>query len=304
MQETIIEVKSLTKKYGEFYANKDISLNIKKGGIYGLVGENGAGKTTLIRLLAGLVSKTSGEIKFYGSSDERDLINARKKFSFIVETPYYVPEMTAYDNLNLQRLQKGINDKKVIDRSLKLAGLEHTGKKQAGKFSLGMRQRLGIAIAMLDSVEVLVLDEPINGLDPQGIIEMRNLLIKLNREYGITILISSHILSELSQIVTDYIFMSDGMMIKQISKEQLNIECSVNYTLDTSDNDKAINVLKKNGYDFNINNLHKLIVFGNVNIPNLSKGLFDNGICIYELFESTTSLEQYYLSLMEGYKND
>lgn len=245
MQETIIEVKSLTKKYGEFYANKDISLNIKKGGIYGLVGENGAGKTTLIRLLAGLVSKTSGEIKFYGSSDERDLINARKKFSFIVETPYYVPEMTAYDNLNLQRLQKGINDKKVIDRSLKLAGLEHTGKKQAGKFSLGMRQRLGIAIAMLDSVEVLVLDEPINGLDPQGIIEMRNLLIKLNREHGITILISSHILSELSQIVTDYIFMSDGMMIKQISKEQLNIECSVNYTLDTSDNDKAINVLKK-----------------------------------------------------------
>lgn len=301
MGENIIEVSNLTKTYGDFNAVKDMSFTIKKGGIYGLIGENGAGKTTLIRMLAGLIAKTSGTISFYGNSDEKSLTEARKKFSFIVETPYHIPSLTAYENLNLQRLQRGIKDKSSIDRVLKLVNLENTGKKTADKFSLGMRQRLGIAIAMLEQVDVLVLDEPINGLDPQGIIEMRNLIKKLNTELGVTIIISSHILSELSLTVTDYIFMSKGHLIKQTNYNDLMKECDVKFTLDTSNNKKAEAVLKKLGNSYKTQD-NKLCILGKPHIPTISKELHSNGIYIYELFESTMTLEQYYISLMEATK--
>jgi ABC-2 type transport system ATP-binding protein len=275
---------------------------IIRGRIYGLIGENGAGKTTLIRMLAGLIIKDSGTIKFYNSSNEKDIIKARKKFSFIVETPYNVPDFNAYNNLNLQRIQRGINDKSVIEKSLKLVGLENTGKKLARDFSLGMRQRLGIAIAMLDDIDVLVLDEPINGLAPQGVIDMRNLILELSQKYGITVIISSHILSELSQIATDYLFMAHGKMIKQISNEELLEECRANHTLKVSDNKTAAMVLKNMGLDFEQKAGDKFIIKGNVNIPELSKAMFDHNVYIYELFESTISLEQYYISLMEEYR--
>lgn len=303
MFRNIIELEHLSKRYGEFYAVNDVSLKIEKGKIYGLIGENGAGKTTLIRLLAGLITKSSGKISFYGSCKENDLVKLRKKFSFIVETPYYSAGMTAYDNLNLQRIQRGVKDKSAIDRVLKLVSLEDTGKKKVGQFSLGMRQRLGIAMAMLDDVEVLVLDEPINGLDPKGIIEMRNLILSLNKNMGITVIVSSHILSELSQTVTDYIFMSNGKMIKQISNDELLVECRENYTLNTSDNKQAESVLSDIHSDFKINADGKIVLIGNVDIPLVSKSLFNNNIYIYELFESTLTLEQYYISLMEESKN-
>ncbi len=305
MSGNIIELDHLSKKYGDFYAVNDVSLKIEKGKIYGLIGENGAGKTTLIRLLAGLITKNSGEIKFYDSCKENELVELRKKFSFIVETPYYSAGMTAYDNLNLQRIQRGIKkDKSKIDEVLKLVGLEDTGKKKASQFSLGMRQRLGIAMAMIDNdVEVLVLDEPINGLDPQGIIEMRNLILNLNENMGITIIISSHILSELSQTVTDYIFMSNGKIVKQISNDELLVECRANYTLNTSDNKRAEKILANINTEYKTSDDGKLILMGDVDIKLLSKNLFDNNIYIYELFESTVTLEQYYISLMEENKN-
>ncbi|MEE0931066.1 MAG: ATP-binding cassette domain-containing protein [Acutalibacteraceae bacterium] len=304
MEENIIETIGLTKSYGSFNAVDNVSFSIKKGRIYGLIGENGAGKTTLIRLLAGLITKTSGEIRFYGDSDEKFLEKARKKFSFIVETPYYVPSMSAYDNLNLQRIQRGIKDKEVINKALKLVNLEDTGKKQAKNFSLGMRQRLGIAIAMLDDVDVLVLDEPINGLDPHGIIEIRNLILKLNKQYGITVLISSHILSELSQMVTDYIFMAEGKVVKQLSNDELLLECRQSYTLQVSNNEKTKKILTDMDREFIINDNKKFLIFGDIDIKLLSKQLFDNQVYIYELFESTMSLEQYYISLMEEFVNE
>lgn len=303
MSQNIIEIEHLSKSYGEFYAVNDVSLKIEKGKIYGLIGENGAGKTTLIRLLAGLITKSSGKISFYGSCDENELVKLRKKFSFIVETPYYSAGMTAYDNLNLQRIQRGIKDKSAIDRVLRLVSLEGTGKKKAGQFSLGMRQRLGIAMAMLDDVEVLILDEPINGLDPQGIIEIRNLILSLNKNMGITVVISSHILSELSQTVTDYIFMSNGKMVKQISNDKLLVECRKNYTLNTSDNKQAESVLSNIRIECKTSDDGKLILMGDVDIKLVSKNLFNNNIYIYELFESTLTLEQYYISLMEESKN-
>ena len=297
MSENIIEVKALTKSYGDFYAVKDVSFNIKKGGIYGLIGENGAGKTTLIRMLAGLIYKTSGEIKMYGKSDEKSLVEARKKASIIVETPYYVAGMTAYQNLNLQRMQRGIKDKSRINKALELVGLEYTGKKNVGKFSLGMRQRLGIAIAMLGNTEILVLDEPTNGLDPMGIIEMRKLIKRLNKEFGVTVIVSSHILSELALTVTDYLFMKNGSMIKQVSADELKKECGQRYTLNTSDNKKVEAILNKCGIGY-INKENKLILLGETDVKKFSKELFDNNIYIYEFFESTLTLEQYYLSLI------
>jgi len=253
-------------------------------------------------MLAGLISKSSGTISFCGSSSELDLLNSRKKFSFIVETPYYVPEMTAYENLNLQRIQKGIEDKACIEKALELVGLQNTGKKPARHFSLGMRQRLGIAIAMLTDVDVLILDEPINGLDPEGIIEIRELIERLNQEKGITVLICSHLLEELSKLVTDYIFVDNGSIIKQISADNLLQECEKSYTLNTSDNIQTFTLLSQWLAPENIEATSngKIVLTGNIDIPKASQTLYNNQVLIYELFESTMSLEDYYIALING----
>ena len=201
----VLKAEALTKIYGHHKALDNFSMHIPKGAIYGLVGKNGAGKTTLLRLICGLQEATSGDYTLYGvSSRKHEILNARKEMGAVIETPAIYLDMSATDNLKGQYRILGIRSFDTIPELLKMVGLENTGRKKARNFSLGMRQRLGIAIALVGNPRFLVLDEPINGLDPQGIIEMRQLLLNLNQQYGITILVSSHILDELSRLATHY----------------------------------------------------------------------------------------------------
>ncbi|MBR6483649.1 MAG: ATP-binding cassette domain-containing protein, partial [Clostridiales bacterium] len=202
MNSIVMETKGITKKYKHTLALDNVALKLEKGKIYGFIGQNGAGKTTLIRLITGLSFPTGGEISLWGKTGEKELQEQRKRIGSLIEGPALYPYMTAYQNMETQRIQRGIPDKSIIDKTLKLVGLEDTGKKKVRNFSLGMKQRLGIAVALLNTPEFLILDEPINGLDPSGIVDVRNLIKKLNKEYGMTILISSHILEELYNTAT------------------------------------------------------------------------------------------------------
>lgn len=191
MNSVILEARSLTKEYKQTLVLDHINLQIKKGKIYGFIGQNGAGKTTFLRLVTGLAFPTSGTLSLWGKSETVELQKQRKRIGSMIETPALFPAMTAYQNMEIQRIQRGIPDKTVIKRTLDMVGLNDTGKKRVRNFSLGMRQRLGIAMALLNTPEFLILDEPVNGLDPAGIVEIRNLLKTLNREYGMTILVLS-----------------------------------------------------------------------------------------------------------------
>ena len=249
MTKFICETKNLSKKYKDFYALKNVNLTIPKGEIYGLVGENGAGKTTLIRLLTGLNFKSEGEIILFGHKD--NLQHERSKIGCTIEMPALYKDMTASQNLEVQRIQRGIPNKKCITDTLELIGLSNAGKKRVANFSLGMKQRLALGVALLGEPEFLILDEPVNGLDPTGIIELRELLKKLVKEREVTILISSHILSELHQLATCYGFLHKGELLKQISAEELNEECKRHICLRTDNIQKTTLLLEQKG---NINN--------------------------------------------------
>lgn len=222
MNETVIAVEQLSKEYKFGMAVDGVSFQIRKKGIYGLVGPNGAGKTTIMKMLGGLVHPSAGTIHMYGDAGELKPEQARRHMSFIIEQPYLQQGATAYQNLEKMRLMKGLPDKERIHQVLELTGLGNVNpKKHVRKYSLGMKQRLGIAGALLSEPSVLILDEPINGLDPEGIIEVRELLLNLNRERGVTMLISSHILTELSHLCTDYLFINHGRIVKSITHEEL-----------------------------------------------------------------------------------
>ncbi|MBQ8107114.1 MAG: ATP-binding cassette domain-containing protein, partial [Ruminococcus sp.] len=224
--EYVLRTRDLVKKYKSFTALEGLTMNVPKGAIYGFVGRNGAGKTTLIRLVTGLQHPTSGEFELYGvKNTDKKISGSRKRMGAIVESPAVYLDLCARDNLKQQYRMLGLPDLSGIDELLELVGLSGTGSKKAKNFSLGMRQRLGIAVALCGSPDFIVLDEPINGLDPQGIIEIRELILKLNRERGITILISSHILDELSKLATHYGFLDHGKMIREMSAEELEKAC-------------------------------------------------------------------------------
>jgi len=232
MNDIKIAVEHLSKEYKMGMAVEDVSFQIRKKGIYGLVGPNGAGKTTIMKMLGGLVHPTAGEIHMYGKTGEENLNEARKHASFLIENPYLRLGSTAHQNLEKQRIMKGLQDKGRIEEVLELVGLLDVNKKKTvRKYSLGMKQRLGIAGALLAEPDLLVLDEPINGLDPEGIIEIRELLLNLNQTKEMTILISSHILTELFLLCTDYLFINRGKIIKNITREQLIDECGANPSL-------------------------------------------------------------------------
>ena len=214
MKEYILETEGLCKSYRRFQALKDLSIHVPRGSIYGFVGKNGAGKTTLIRLICGLQTPTSGIYRLYGTENTaREITKARQRMGAVVETPAIYYDMTAAENIRQQYRVLGRSGKDGISELLELVGLGETGKKKARHFSLGMRQRLGIAVAMAGAPDFLVLDEPVNGLDPQGIVEIRELILRLNREKNITVLISSHILDELSRLATHYGFIDGGRML-------------------------------------------------------------------------------------------
>jgi ABC-2 type transport system ATP-binding protein len=213
----ILETNGLSKTYGHTHALSGVNMSVPAGSIYGLVGKNGSGKTTLMRLVAGLTFPSSGSFTLYGAADGAPLREARKKIGAVIEVPAVYPTMSAYDNLAMQCRIKGVRDTACIAALLKTVGLADTGKKKVHTFSLGMRQRLALALVLVGDPDFLLLDEPANGLDPEGIIEMRELLLRLSREKGKTILVSSHILSELSRLATHYGFINNGALIKEIN---------------------------------------------------------------------------------------
>jgi ABC-2 type transport system ATP-binding protein len=306
MGEVLIEVKNLKKQYMKQKAVDDVSFQIREGMICGLIGPNGAGKTTIMKMLGGLVLPTGGSISLYGATDEAGLARARSRMSFMIEAPYMKEKMTARENLEKQRLQKGIPDQNRVDEVLKLVGLEHTGKKLVKQFSLGMRQRLGIANALLGKPEIMIMDEPINGLDPEGIVEIRELLLKLNREEHITIVISSHILSELSLLCTDYLFIHHGQLIQSMSASGLRDVCREYYHIHTDNDELALAVLLEQlhvtGYD--VEEDHSIRLYEQLeDLKTVSKTLFEHGVVPLELSMHGANLEQYYMD-MAGEEHD
>ena len=298
--EYVLRTTNLTKMFYGKTAVNSANIEIKKGEIYGLIGKNGAGKTTIIRMIDGLASPTDGEIELFGSYD---VDNGRRKIGTMIENPALVPHFTAYQNMELQSIIVGEKDKSEIDRILRDVGLDNTGKKKAKNFSLGMKQRLAIGLSLLGKPEFLLLDEPINGLDPIGIKEVRNLIIKLNKEYGITILISSHILSELYKIATSYGIISNGSLIKQLTSEELNDHLKEYIRIETTNEESVSKFLKDEFdvreieigdgyvyvYDHDINDIAKInnrLACCNLNVSAISK--------------ETPDPESYFINLMEG----
>lgn len=303
--EYVLKTDRLSKHYGRFKALNDLTMNVPKGAIYGFVGKNGAGKTTLIRLICGLQEPTSGEYSIYGVAHSNSRIAmSRRRMGAVVETPSIYLDMTAADNLEMQYRVLGIPSYDGISELLKLVGLENTGRKKAGNFSLGMKQRLGIAIALAGDPDFLVLDEPINGLDPQGIVEMRELILKLNREYRITVLISSHILDELGKLATHYGFIDNGRIIREISAVELDAACRKCLRVETTNVKSLARVLDDMKIEYKIISDTKTDVFAKVNISQLTLALANEGGEIVSVQERDESLESYYMSLVGGGKNE
>jgi ABC-2 type transport system ATP-binding protein len=300
--ESIISTNALCKRYKKQMAVDHVNMHINQGDIYGFVGENGSGKTTVIRLITGLISPTFGSFELFGTNSSSKKIGyARSRIGAIVESPSIYLNMSAYDNLKTQCAICGIDDKKIID-ALKDVGLEHlyNDKKHAGDFSLGMRQRLGIAMALLSNPEFLILDEPMNGLDPAGIVEIRELILKLNRERGMTFLISSHILTELSLIATKYGIISKGKLIKEITSNELHNECSKTTLISSDTPEKLLETVKNSITNECEITADGVKILGNLDLTALLAAIISSKIKITSVNCSETSFEDYYLSVIGG----
>ncbi len=303
--EYVLQTNGLTKKYRHFKALNQLTMNVPKGALYGFVGRNGAGKTTLIRLICGLQFPTSGGYTLYGRKDtDKDISRSRRRMGAVVETPSIYLDMTAQDNLKYQYRILGLPSYAGMEDILKLVGLADTGDKRAGNFSLGMRQRLGIAIALVGSPDFLVLDEPVNGLDPQGIIEIRELILKLNRERQITFLVSSHILDELSRMATHYGFIDRGQMVKEVSAADLEKSCRKCIHLEVTDTGALARVLDGMDAEYTILSDREADVYAKIGVSRLTLALAEENCDVISLRERDESLESYYVSLIGGQKND
>ena len=301
----VLKTNAITKKYKDFKALDGLTMNVPKSSIYGFVGRNGAGKTTLIRTVCGLQPPTDGTFELYGVKNTDSAISdTRKRMGAVVETPSIYPYLTAKQNLEIQHEIMGIPSTKNADALLELVGLKDTGKKKAKDFSLGMRQRLGIAVALCGSPDFLVLDEPINGLDPQGIIEVRELILKLNREKNITILISSHILDELSKIATHYGFINDGHIVREMSAEELENECRKCVRMKVTDTSVLARNLDGMGIEYKIIDHESADIFASPNITKLAFRLWEEKCEILYVSEHDESLESFFISLVGGGSNE
>ncbi|MGI5893975.1 MAG: ABC transporter ATP-binding protein [Candidatus Merdivicinus sp.] len=301
MEETIFSSNGLTKRYRDL-AVDHISLCIKPGQIFGLVGKNGAGKTTLIRMITGQTFPTSGDFSLFGQTGERELNQMRRRIGCMVETPSFFPYLSAHDNLEFYRIQRGIPGRETVDAILRQVGLADTGKKKFKNFSLGMKQRLGLGLALLGSPDFLVLDEPINGLDPMGIVEFRDVLLQMNRQHGTTILISSHILSELSNLATDYAFIDQGRLLEQISAEEIRVKCRDCLEIAVNNAPQAatlLDTLDRPEYEVLPGNIIRL--YSHMEDPQtISKLLIDGGVSLLSIHTHSSNLEDYFLNLMGG----
>lgn len=300
----VLKTNSLCKHYKDYKALNSLTMNVPKGSIYGFVGKNGAGKTTLIRLVCGLQLPTSGDFELYGvKHSDKEISKSRRRMGAVVETPSIYLDMTAEDNLKQQYRILGMPSFDGITELLKLVGLENTGRKKAKNFSLGMRQRLGIAVALCGDPDFLVLDEPINGLDPQGIIEIRELILKLNREQKITVLISSHILDELSRLATPYGFIDSGRIVREMSAEELEAACRKCMRITVSNTAVLASVLDEMKLEYSVIDDKTADIYAKPNITQLSLALAKDGCEVLLLEEHDESLESFYISLVGGADN-
>jgi len=301
--EKVLETYNLTKRYGKTIALDKVDMSIKQGDIYGMVGENGAGKSTIMKIIAGLSTQTDGEVCLFGAKTKKELMIARNKIGCLIETPTLYQDMTAWQNLEIQRVQRGIPGKKVIGDTLEMVDLKDTGKKRVKNFSLGMKQRLGLAIALLGSPKFLILDEPINGLDPQKIRYIREVLQRLNREEGTTILISSHILPELHQLATVYGFIHQGSLIQQISDKDLDEQCKKHVHIEMDNVEKGSSILDDTFFDCDVkvypNGVVRMYKYDG-DVADVTRKLVEANIGVREIGYRGEDLETYYTNLLEG----
>lgn len=299
--EYVLETNGLSKRYRAFTALNGLNMHIPKGSIYGFVGRNGAGKTTLIRLICGLQEPTDGSITLYGAKNtDTEIYRCRRRMGAVVESPAVYADMTAVENICQQYRVLGLPSDDGIKELLHLVSLGDTGKKKAKNFSLGMRQRLGIAIALAGNPDFLVLDEPVNGLDPQGIIEMRELILKLNREHGITVLISSHILDELSRLATHYGFIDGGRMVKEMSAEELEKRCRKCLRAEVSDTKALARVLESMNAEYRIIDFNHADIYAEIPVTTLVSALAIENCTVNKIVEQDESLESFYMNLVGG----
>ncbi len=304
--ENCLTTHNLTKRYRKFTALDNVNMTVPKGAIYGFIGKNGAGKTTLIRVICGLQAPTQGDYTLLGAdyADKKNLSKVRKHIGAIVETPAVYPDMTAYENMKHQSIIVGNPSFDQISELLSFVGLEDTGKKKVKNFSLGMRQRLSIAMTLVGNPDFLVLDEPTNGLDPQGIVEIRELILKLNKEKNITFLISSHILGELSKLATHYGFIDNGKLIKELTASELEAQCRKKILIKATGKKALSTVLDKTDYEYKMLSPDECEIYGEINVNDTLKLLADNGLTVSRISEKDEDLETYFINLVGGEVND
>ncbi|MBL1227831.1 ATP-binding cassette domain-containing protein [Enterococcus sp. BWB1-3] len=292
MSNLLLKTTNLTKKYKNFTALDEVNMSIYEGDIYGFIGKNGAGKTTLIRTITGLIFQTSGSY---------DYLKKGITVSAVIEAPAIYPDLSAFENLNYAATQKNVKEPDCVNKTLDFVGLNTTGKKKVRDFSLGMRQRLSIGMAIINNPDLLILDEPINGLDPAGIIEMRKMIQRINKELKTTILISSHILSELAMVATRYGIIQDGRLVKEFSSEELATELTCKYILDVSDKEAALQLIEEKNINVVGMENNKIIFHTDNETLNIfCEKLSDRQISVYQLQHVKKELEDVFLEIVGG----
>lgn len=300
----ILTTNGLTKTYGKHNAANNISIHVRQGDIYGLIGRNGAGKTTLLKMVGGLSTPTAGEFALFGYTG-KERAQVMHRVGSLIENPGIYPNLTAAENLNLKCIALGVRDKNVVPQLLETVGLANVGKKKVGKFSMGMKQRLGIALALVGEPDLVILDEPINGLNPQGVAEVRETIKKLNKERNITFIISSHILDELAKIATNYGIIQNGNLLQELTKEELLNKCSERIELKTNDTAKACTVLEKMDiHEYKVVDGDTIQIFERLHDSGgITMNLAQNNVTILGISLKNESLEDYYLNLTGGGSN-
>lgn len=299
MKSFVLQTYNISKRYGKDLALDNVNLQIEKGQVYGLIGLNGSGKSTFMRIVCGLISATNGSIELFGRSGDQALQNERIKIGQSIETPALYPDLTAMQNLDIQRILVGISDKSTVRKTLETVGLEDTGKKLVKNFSLGMKQRLALAISLISNPEFLILDEPTNGLDPVGIIETRDIIRRLAIEKGLTILVSSHLLDELSQIATHYGIIHNGRLIKQLSAEELTNETKryVKIVVNNAPNAGHFLTNTFNVRCETVSQNEMIIVDQPDRIAEYNKALIGAGYLVEHLTKNDYKLEEYFITI-------
>ena len=299
MNENVVEINNLCKTYKDTKAVAHVNMTIKKGDIYGFIGRNGAGKSTTLKMIVGLIFPTSGQIKLFGESRNKF---TDRRIGSLIENPGLYPNLSAYDNMELKAIALGLKDKEKVIELLNLVKLDYKSKKIVKKFSLGMKQRLAIALALLGNPDLLILDEPINGLDPEGIRQIREVIQYLNENKKMTIIISSHILGELSKIATRYGIIRDGQMIEEISAKELDQKCRDYLLLKVEQVEKAIPLLENDLgiYDYIVHENNEIRIYDNIESSKINLVLIKHNIKINQIYYQKQDLESYFLEKIGG----